>query len=459
MTKSTRRVALGTILVVSMFVQSAVAAGDGKGGPKKTDSTPPVADANAGQSGGHQANAYSSRKKGVSTVRGKGPYESQVSEQVLNLESPSVVVQAGAIEALGVLRARATQDALLRSLRNPSSRVRREAALALAWCGGRKAVGPLLEALADDDWVTRQAAHVALTNLTGMQFLFESTADPVIRVVQARRWHSWWTAVPANQPPEDVLKMLDRQQPWKQVWSVTASSTYKGPPGVLVDRLVGPRYWQTKHVPFPQSCTIDLGRVESIAQVMVEQYGPEFVMTEYEVATSGDGKVFDVVEHKKTETPVQLVVNFPSRQARFVKITSFASKQPTYPTTFFEIKIDGKTGVANVADDETLWQLERGLRALGALGGVGATEAVLDFLGTLPPTASRYRNLVRAGIRSLGQLRDEAGFDYLISLLDDTMWARYAAEALGDFGDPRAVPALLAVQFLYREEWFSLLKG
>ncbi len=51
---------------------------------------------------------------------------------------------------------------------------------------------------------------------------------------------------------------------------------------------------------------------------------------------------------------------------------------------------------------------------------------------------------MRAAIRSLGRLRDEAGFAALVALLDDTHWARAAADALGDFGDPRAVPPLLA---------------
>ena len=126
-------------------------------------------------------------KSPIATGQGNGPYAGQVNQQLRNLVSKSVAVRAGAVEALGVLRARAAEDALLARLSDPSSRVRREAALALAWCGGRKAVRPLLVALDDEDWVTRQAAHVALTNLTGMQFPFESTADHAVRAGQARR--------------------------------------------------------------------------------------------------------------------------------------------------------------------------------------------------------------------------------------------------------------------------------
>ena len=41
--------------------------------------------------------------------------------------------------------------------------------------------------------------------------------------------------------------------------------------------------------------------------------------------------------------------------------------------------------------------------------------------------------MVTAGIRSLGRLKEEGGFEYLVQLLHDPMWARRAAEALGRF--------------------------
>jgi hypothetical protein len=50
-----------------------------------------------------------------------------------------------------------------------------------------------------------------------------------------------------------------------------------------------------------------------------------------------------------------------------------------------------------------------------------------------------FRPAIRAGLRALGRLRDEAGLAALIKLLDNPFWARHAAEALGDFGDRRAV--------------------
>ena len=80
----------------------------------------------------------------------------------------------------------------------------------------------------------------------------------------------------------------------------------------------------------------------------------------------------------------------------------------------------------------------------GRLGGQDASSTVCRFLGEHPPSEPRYRAMVTAGIRSLGRLKEEGGFECLVQLLHDPMWARRAAEALGDVGDPRAVPDLLA---------------
>ena len=401
-----------------------------------------------------------------------GPYDRQVAENVEKLRSEMPAVRAGAAEALGFLRAYAAEEALIARLEDSSVEVRRQVTMALAWCGSRKAVGPLLRALDDEDWVTRRAAHVSLTNLTGMEFPFHSTASPDRRRAQAKRWRDWWAAVPADRAPVEVLRLLTVPKNLENLARgrrVTSSSTdpNHGPPSVLTDGRIGPVYWQTKNVPFPQWCTVDLGSPLRIARVVVHQYGrgPVHVMTEYDLATSLDNQEFEVVEHHKGETPATLAIDFTPRPARYVRITSYGSILPQWPTIFFEIEVYGPAEDGGEPTGPTEWQLERGLRALGALGGTGATEAVLKCLnevteerglvrppewhngGSFVPSGSdkpNYRPVVRAGIRALGRLREEAGFQALLGLLKETMWARYAAEALGDFGDRRAVPALLA---------------
>jgi HEAT repeat protein len=269
-------------------------------------------------------------------AQSRNPYSAMVAEQVSKLESKAPTMRAGAAEALGFLRAYEAEGALVDSLGDRSPSVRRQAAMALAWCGGRAAVAPLLLALDDDDWVTRQAAHVALTNLTGMELPFDALAARAERGLQAEVWRDWWQGVPPDAPPQEVLQLLLAPEQGPNVASATTNSLKTGP-----------------------------------------ENGPA------------------------------------------------AANQATTAET-------------------ASWRRERGLRALGALGGHGATDAILAALGPVSDLARRDRLPVRAGIRALGRLRAERGFTPLTDLLEDQMLARYAADALGDFGDHRALGPLLA---------------
>ncbi len=255
----------------------------------------------------------------------QGPYGLQVAANAAKLRSEVAGVRAGAAEALGFLRAYSAEPVLVERLGDPAVEVRRQVAMALAWCGGPGAIPPLVNAMNDEDWVTRQAAQVALTNLTGMEFAFDALAPPERRAEQIGVWRAWWANVPADRPPKEIMELL-----------------------------VGPR--------------------------------------------------------------------------------NLAA---------------GRAVTASTTIDSIPWRQERGLRALGVLGGKGATEAVLEALGDSPPTAPRQRPMVRAGICALGRLREEAAFQALVRLLDNHTWARCAAEALGDVGDRRAVAALLAAYSRY----------
>lgn len=369
------------------------------------------------------------------------PYDRQVAEQVAKVGDPSAVVRQRAVEALGFLRAYQAESTLLAKLSDGSAAVRRQAALSLGWCGGRASVAPLLATLDDSDPMTRQSAHVALANLTGMEFPFNAFASDDERLGQAQVWREWWKKVPADRPPADVLALLAGPDSPASEWSVTASSTYRGPPEVLVDGELATGYWQTKGVAPPQWCQVDLGAPTEVRQVTVHQYGPGFCMTNYEVSISLDGVTFERVARGAEKSPVELAVRFAPRTARFVRITSFGAERKEYPTTFREVEINGQRAKPAVVSQA--WQRERGLRALGALGGRGATEAILRTLGPAPPQAPALRPMVRAGIRSLGRLWEESGREWLVGLLGNPMWARCAAEALGDAGDQRVVGSLL----------------
>jgi HEAT repeat protein len=90
----------------------------------------------------------------------------------------------------------------------------------------------------------------------------------------------------------------------------------------------------------------------------------------------------------------------------------------------------------------------RGLRALGSLGGKGATEVIRNAICEYRD--KRYRslsdiekNVVQCGLRSIGRLGEREGLDVLLGFLETVSWARYAADALGDLGNGRAAPALI----------------
>lgn len=364
----------------------------------------------------------------------QNPFDRQVAEKTAELKQKDPAVRMRACESLGFLRSYAAEAALLAVLRDPAAEVRRAAALSLGWCGGRKSLAPLLAALEDSDPFVRRSAYIALTNLTGMELPDQPAA-----------WRAWIAALPEDPPSRDVLELLAGPRDLAAGAIVTASSTYKGPADVLTGRSRGTGFWQTKNVPFPQWCQIDLGRSQAINQVALRQYGPGYLMTEYEISAGDAPDKLKKIVRRKAASPAELVVDFPATKARYVRITSYASEKATYPTTFRSVEIygpGGKTTAASAA--EIPWRQERGYRALGALGGRGATEAILESLGPNPTASAAYRPAVRAAIRSLGRLREEAGFQALIRLLENPMWARAAADALGDFGDRRAVPALLA---------------
>ena len=71
----------------------------------------------------------------VSTFAGEkapGPFDAQVASHGARLRAEAPATRAGAAEALGFLRAYAAEGALIERLEDPSTDVRRQAAMALA---------------------------------------------------------------------------------------------------------------------------------------------------------------------------------------------------------------------------------------------------------------------------------------------------------------------------------------
>jgi len=378
-----------------------------------------------------------------------GPYQFQVSCNAARLASDDASVRAGAAEALGFLRAYDAADALAERLTtDPAPSARRDVALALAWCGSRKHVPALLDALGDPEWTVAQSAWVALTNLTGMELPFDALATSDVRTSQRGAWREWWHTVPPDRPPVNVVDALGQLAPGDLASGcpVSVSSTYKGPPEALTGPAAG-LFWQTKNVPFPQWCMIDLGKATQVGCVVVTQFDSRFCMTEYAVSLSQDGEVFHDVCHRKETSPVELVVTFPTQPARYVRVTSFGTLTPTYPTTFRHVRVWPEAPLIDHEGESSPEEsMERAACALGAMGGEGAANALLSML---TPYAKRSagtdaeKRVVRAAIRALGRLRNPQGASVLIEMLRNPQWARYAAEALGDIGGAESAGALI----------------
>ncbi len=386
------------------------------------------------------------------TLAFAGPFESQVSENIAGLKSPETHIRYRSAERLGYLRSDAAEQALLDVLGDDAAEVRRAAAMALGWCGTRASLGPLAMALDDRDWTVRQAAHVSLTNMTGMEFAFDALGEGDDRRKQAEHWRQWLAAIPRDAAPPKILDFLEGEMV-EIDYDVQLSSVYKGSAEALFDGQLRPGYWQTKNVKTPQWVLVDMVRPRIIDHVIVHQHSERFVMAGWEVAVSADGETYKTVgEDRNGASPVRIEVQFPRQSVRYVRVTSFGGVNPTYPTTLTELEILAPGEPPAELSQESppnpdmarfLWQRERALRALGVFAPPGASQRIITALRPARTNTAAHSPMVQAGLRALGRLRQPEGFDYLVEQLENTDWARYAARALGEFGDARAVGPLL----------------
>ncbi len=373
-------------------------------------------------------------------------HDRTVGQFVQQLGSADLNQRTAAAESLGFLRARSAGEALVRLLHDDAAAPRRAAALSLAWCGGRQQVEALLRALDDSDWSVRQAAWVALTNLTGQEFPFEAHAAAALRAAQARCWREWWQSASGAEVPAElsVLPQLMHAD-LAAGCAVEASTTYKGPAAILTDSS-RTGYWQTKGVPFPQHCTVDLGAIRKVGAVVVTQYGKGYCMTDAAVEISRDGREFREILRRAELTAPDLVLAFPTEEARFVRIVAHANEVKLYPTTFYQIAIFEREPDRSSEGSQYL-SCERMMRALGALGcraGSAAIAAIIQPYAKRVSAEREERWMVQSGIRALGQLAVAETRPLLVELLRNPQWARYAADALGDFGGAESAAALLA---------------
>ena len=104
----------------------------------------------------------------------------------------------------------------------------------------------------------------------------------------------------------------------------------------------------------------------------------------------------------------------------------------------------------------------RGVRAIGSIGNAAAATKIVEILNPYIPQEEvqprlgaweqglsvilddTAKQVAQSAIRSLGRLRAPETLPVLIGLLNKPQWARFAADALGDFNSPEAVAPLIA---------------
>ena len=112
------------------------------------------------------------------------------------LQGPDEGLRISAAQRLGLFRDPAAAPALAGGLQDESREARVAAALALAACGGRESVAPLLDAMEDPDPWVAQAAVLALSNIMGGPAPFNAFADRPARRRQTAVWREWFERYP-----------------------------------------------------------------------------------------------------------------------------------------------------------------------------------------------------------------------------------------------------------------------
>lgn len=110
-----------------------------------------------------------------------------------DLDDPNSGVRWNTVADLGHTGDPAVVPYIVPVLRDEDTFVRMEAARVLGNFEGVDAsIGPLIDALADDAEVVRDAAVVSLRKLTGENFRYDSSAKESERTKRARAWRDWW---------------------------------------------------------------------------------------------------------------------------------------------------------------------------------------------------------------------------------------------------------------------------
>jgi HEAT repeat protein len=168
---------------------------------------------------------------------GWNPFDEEMKEKISVLKnSPNSAERARAAETLGYMRAYNAENVLIEALSDDSVEVRRNAVLSLGWCGSRAALQTLLQKLDDPDWTVRQAAAIALENLTGADsreqnnkeqaaLAFNALASPSVREKSITQWQHWIESLSDKKIPDEIQTLIVSPDHCKAARGLRAAGT------------------------------------------------------------------------------------------------------------------------------------------------------------------------------------------------------------------------------------------
>ena len=135
--------------------------------------------------------------------------EDEVRALISELQGGDEGLKLSAAQRLSIYRDPAAASALVALLQDKSRDVRVASAIALAACGTRDSVPPLLDALSDSDPLVGQAASVALENITGHGENFNAFTNGDEKKKETSKWKDWFSGTDWNGIEHALIQRLD----------------------------------------------------------------------------------------------------------------------------------------------------------------------------------------------------------------------------------------------------------
>lgn len=138
------------------------------------------------------------------------PGRAEVQAWAARLRDDDEWVRISAANRLALARDKSVAPALAEALKSPGRELRVAAAMALAACGTRDSVAPLLDRLEDEDAIVAQAAAIALEGLTAHAEKVDLPATAEARRRQAAAWRQWLRDNPWPKIEADLIGQIGK---------------------------------------------------------------------------------------------------------------------------------------------------------------------------------------------------------------------------------------------------------